>query len=128
METLKVVGFADASFANNHDLSTQLGHIVFLCDAKGNAAPIAFRSYKSRRVVRSAMAGEVIAFSDMFDVAVTLAEEIRAIYDRPIPLHLLMPAKVSVIESFRTLASFAALITLQMASLNRCSKPPSKAS
>jgi len=93
METLKVVGFADASFANNHDLSTQLGHIVFLCDAKGNAAPIAFRSYKSRRVVRSAMAGEVIAFSDMFDVAVTLAEEIRAIYDRPIPLHLLTDSK-----------------------------------
>jgi len=93
MATLKVVGFADASFANNHDLSTQLGHIVFLCDAKGNAAPIAFRSYKSRRVVRSAMAGEVIAFSDMFDIAVTLAEEIRTIYKRHIPLHLLTDSK-----------------------------------
>jgi len=93
METLKVVGFADASFANNHDLSTQLGHIVFLCDAKGNAAPIAFRSYKSRRVVRSAMAGEVIAFSDMFDIAVTLAEEIRTTFERRVPLHLLTDSK-----------------------------------
>jgi len=93
METIKVVGFADASFANNYDLSTQLGHIVFLCDSAGNAAPIAFKSYKSRRVVRSAMAGEVIAFSDMFDVAVTLAEELRTIYNRTIPLHLLTDSK-----------------------------------
>jgi len=39
------------------------------------------------------MAGEVIAFSDMFDVAITLAEEIRTIYKRSIPLHLLTDSK-----------------------------------
>jgi len=39
------------------------------------------------------MAGEVIAFSDMFDVAVTLAEEIRTTFQRPIPLHLLTDSK-----------------------------------
>lgn len=93
MDTVKVVGFADASFANNHDLSTQLGHIVFLCDSTGNAAPIALKSYKSRRVVRSAMPGKVTAFSGMFDVAVTLAKELRSIYDRTIPLRLLTDSK-----------------------------------
>ena len=55
--------------------------------------PIAFKSYKARRVVRSAMAGEVIAFSDMFDVAATLAEELRTIYNRTIPLQLLTDSK-----------------------------------
>lgn len=39
------------------------------------------------------MAGEVIAFSDMFDVAVTLAEELRTIYKRSVPLHLLTDNK-----------------------------------
>ena len=30
--SLKVIGFSDASFANNADLSSQLGHICFLGD------------------------------------------------------------------------------------------------
>ena len=40
----RVVGFADASFANNHDLSTQLGHICFLVDDQGRSVPISFKS------------------------------------------------------------------------------------
>ncbi len=35
--SLCVVGFADASFANNHHMSTQLGHICFLSDRYGNS-------------------------------------------------------------------------------------------
>lgn len=91
--SLRVVGFSDASFANNHDLSTQLGHIVFLADKKGAAVPIHFKSYKARRIVRSAMAGEIIAFSDMFDVAITLAEELKTMYRIPIPLQLFTDSK-----------------------------------
>ena len=43
--SLRVVGFADASFANNHDLSTHLGHICFLADDHGRSDPISFKSY-----------------------------------------------------------------------------------
>jgi len=39
------------------------------------------------------MAGEVIAFSDMLDVPVTLAEELRTIYKRVFPLHLFTDSK-----------------------------------
>ncbi len=49
LETLRVVGFSDASFANNYDLASQLGHIVFITDGEGNSAPIHFKSYKTRR-------------------------------------------------------------------------------
>ena len=91
--SMKVVGFSDASFANNHDLSTQLGHIIFLFDGNNNSVPISFKSYKARRVVRSAMAGEVIAFSDMFDVGVTIAEELRITLHKEVPLHLLTDSK-----------------------------------
>eukprot|EP00171_Calliarthron_tuberculosum_P004832 IDg4832t1 len=57
-------------------MSTQLGHICFLADKEGKFAPINFKSYKSKRIVRSAMSGEVMAFSDLFDRAATLAAEV----------------------------------------------------
>lgn len=91
--SLRIIGFADASFAKNHDLSTQLGDICFLSDAAQNSVPINFKSYKSKRVVRSATAGEVIAFSDLFDVAATLADELGEILCRKIPLLLLTDSK-----------------------------------
>lgn len=31
-ESVRLVGLADSSFANNIDLSTQLGYVIFLCD------------------------------------------------------------------------------------------------
>lgn len=54
--SIRVFGFSDASFANNHDLSTQLGHISFLVDKKCRKVLIDFNSYMSRSVVLSAMA------------------------------------------------------------------------
>lgn len=92
-DSLRVVGFADASFANNHDLSTQLGHTSFLADGSGNSVPIQFKSYKSKRVVPSAMAGKVIAFSDLFDVASTLVAEMGDICGRRIPVQLFTDSK-----------------------------------
>lgn len=77
---LRVIGYSDASFAMNPDLSSQLGYIVFIGDNSGKVIPIQFKSYKARRVVRSAMAAELIAFGDMFDVAYTLAEELRHLH------------------------------------------------
>ncbi len=76
---LQAVGFSDASFANDYDLTSQLGHIVFITDGEGNAAPIQFKSYKARCVTHSVMAAEVIAFSDAFDVGYTLATELSSL-------------------------------------------------
>ena len=42
-------------------------------------APIYFMSYKARRVTRSVMAAEVIAFSDMFDTAYNFSRELKEI-------------------------------------------------
>lgn len=95
-DTPRLVGFADPSFAKSRDLSTQLGHICILADAAGRSVPISFKSYKSDRVVLSAMAGEVIAFSDLFDVAVTLASTVGDIVFRHIPVQLLTDSKVTL--------------------------------
>ncbi len=66
LDTIRVIGFSDASFAKNYHLSSQLGHIVFIADGEGNAAPICFKSYKARRVSRSVMAAKVIATRSMW--------------------------------------------------------------
>ncbi len=93
LETLQVVGFSDAIFANKYDLTSQVGHIVFITDGEGNAAPIHFKSYKARRVTRSIMAAEVIAFSDAFDVGYTLATELSSLLGKKVPLILLTDGK-----------------------------------
>ena len=57
---LHIIGYSDASFANNMDQSSQLGYIILIGADTGNVIPITFKSYKARRVCRSAMAAETI--------------------------------------------------------------------
>ena len=64
LQTSRIIRFSDAAFANNHDLTSQLGRLVMLADKINRINMISFKSYKSRRVIRSVLAAEVIAFSD----------------------------------------------------------------
>ena len=92
-ESLRVIGFADASFANIADLLAQFGHVCFIGDETGAVVPISFKSYKSRRVTRSAMAGEFIAFCDLLDVAAVLAAELQALTGVKVPVQILRDSK-----------------------------------
>ncbi len=92
-DTLRVVGYSDASFAGNQDLTSQLVYIIFIVDVDGNAPPIHFKSYKLSRVTRSVMAAEAIAFRDMFDAAHTLTTELSSLLDRKVPATLLTDSK-----------------------------------
>ena len=93
IDTLRIIRYSDSPFANNRNLCSQLGHICFLWDDSGAVAPISFKSYKARRVARSAMSGEVIAFSDFFDVATTFAEELGSMVSKKIAVELLTDSK-----------------------------------
>ncbi len=84
-----VACYCDASSANIHDHNTQLCHIFFLCDADRNSLQIHYKSFKSKRVFSSAMAGEVIAFSDLFDVASAMAAELAFVIKRKNRVQLL---------------------------------------
>lgn len=66
------IGFSDASFAANRDLSTLLNYTVFISDGDRIIIPILFRSYKARRVARSVMEATQIAFRNLLDAAFTL--------------------------------------------------------
>lgn len=70
--TLQLIAYADSSFANNSDLTSQLRYIVFLCDAKNKCNVLHYSSYKSLQVTRSALGGEIYAFADAFNYAHTM--------------------------------------------------------
>ena len=59
--------FVDTAFANNKDLSSQLGFIIALMDDLGTANIIHYSSQKSRRITRSALAAELYAMINGFD-------------------------------------------------------------
>ena len=85
--------YADSSFADNDDLSTQLGCIALLCDATGKCNVIHFSSHKSRRIVRSVLGGEVYAFADGMDIGLTLKHDLENILGRPIGLQMCTDSK-----------------------------------
>ena len=91
--TLRDIGYSDASSANNADLSKQLDLICFPEEDTGAVIPIPFKSYKAGRVTRSVMAGEVIDFSDLFDVVGVLSVEIEALFGTNVPVQLLNDSK-----------------------------------
>ena len=69
---LHMAVFVDAAFANNRDLSSQLGFIVTLMDSEGAANIIHYSSQKSKRMNRSALAAELYAMMNGFDTAAAL--------------------------------------------------------
>jgi Reverse transcriptase (RNA-dependent DNA polymerase) len=88
LDTLKLVAYTDSSFSNNEDLSSQLGYIIFLSDSTGACQPLYYSSHKSKRVTRSVLGGEVMAFADGVDMAVMLKHDIERMLDRTIPIQV----------------------------------------
>lgn len=56
--SLILVAISDASFGNNEDLTSQLGHILILRDNTGRGNILSYTSYKSKIVVRSVLGAE----------------------------------------------------------------------
>jgi hypothetical protein len=83
---VRIVAYSDASFANSADLSSQLGFAIFLSDASRKCNGINYRSYKSRRVTRSVLGSEILAFADAFDCAHTFRKDIEKMLGRQVPL------------------------------------------
>lgn len=92
-KSLKLVGFSDASFANNHNPSTHLGYIIFLVDSSYKVVPLVLKSYKARRKKKSAFSGLVIAFSDMLDYSIAFSEDITNTVNKRIPVQIISDSK-----------------------------------
>ncbi|KAM4061465.1 cwf18 domain containing protein [Hirsutella rhossiliensis] len=97
----KLIVFTDGSFANNKDLSSQLGFVIALVNEtetartkdqfgiKGNV--LHWSSTKCKRVTRSVLASEIYGMVNGFDIGISLATTIRKITDRlNLPLSLIV--------------------------------------
>lgn len=92
-DSLHLRVYADASFATNDDLSSQIGFIVLLCDDSNRCHVLDYSSRKSRRVVRSIMGGEVHSFMDAFDTAFITRNDLETILGVRIKIVMLTDSK-----------------------------------
>lgn len=94
IDTLRLVVFTDASFANNRDLSSQIGFVITLADDSNKANIIHWSSLKCKRVTRSILASELYAVAHGFDTAIVLKSTIEKILQRNnLPLILCTDSK-----------------------------------
>ena len=85
-KSLQLLVFTDSSFANNPDLSSQIGFVIVIADAAGNANIIHWSSIKCKRVTRSVLASELYAMTHGFNIATA----IKATIDRMLYTVLLL--------------------------------------
>ena len=90
---LRITAYSDAAFVKKADLFSQLGRIVLFPDVDHNSTPVSYKSYKSRRVARSVLSAEVIAFADLFDDALAISKHLEFVLRKPIPVHILTDSK-----------------------------------
>jgi hypothetical protein len=86
---LHLLFYADASFSTREDKSSQGGYACLLADKLKRCCFLDYPSGKLKRIARSSMAAETLAFGDAFDAAFTIREEVSALIGHRIPMRML---------------------------------------
>lgn len=88
LKTAKLFVFADGSFANNQDLTSQLGYVIVLANEARKDSENEFTmtgnilhwsSTKCKRVTRSVLASEIYGMVNGVDIGISLATTIRMV-------------------------------------------------
>jgi hypothetical protein len=79
LDSLNLMIFTDASFANNKDLSSQIGFVIALTDKNRTANILHWSSIKCKRVTRSVLASELYALAHGFDIGASIKSTIQNI-------------------------------------------------
>lgn len=96
-DNLKLIIFVDASFANNDDMTSQIGYVILLANQveNGDMNNLKFRgsiihwsSTKCKRVTRSVLASELYAMVAGYDIGYSLKTTIDSITGKETPLIL----------------------------------------
>ena len=110
IQSCRIMGFCDASFANLVNRGSQGGFVVFLCDDDGQYCPIVWQSRRLRRVVSSTLAAECLAAMEVADTCVHMQAILTEIYPAhtqtnppgtPFPVSILCDNK-SLVDSVHT--------------------------
>lgn len=86
IDSVRIAVFADASFACNSDLTSQLGFVIALADKTNAANILHYSSFKSKRVTRSFLSAELFALAHAFDIASTMRLTVNDMFGRRVPL------------------------------------------
>jgi hypothetical protein len=89
-----MVVYADSSFANRRDKSSQLGYVVCLRDKTGTMCILGYRSCKSWRVVRSAIDESLVGVGVLSEACLFI---LRGRY------HLLLLIAIALVLTWRDL-------------------------
>lgn len=90
---MRLAVFADASFACNSDLKSQLGFVVTQMDAQNCAKIVHNLSFQSKRTTRSVLATELLAAVHAFDYTSTVRLVVNDIMGKNIPLVIYTDSK-----------------------------------
>jgi hypothetical protein len=91
--TLRLIVFTDSLFANNKDLSSQIGYILVLADLSNKANIVHWSSVKCKRVTRSVLASELYAMAHGFDIGAAIKATIELQLNINLPLILCTDSK-----------------------------------
>ena len=93
LKTLQLLVFTDASFANNKDLSSQIGYVIALADTTNSANIVHWSSIKCKRVTRSVLASELYGMVHGFDISIAIKSTIDKALMVNVPLVLCTDSK-----------------------------------
>lgn len=93
LSTVKLVVFTDASYANNRDMSSQIGYVIVMMDDNDNANLVHWTSIKCNRITRSVLAAELYAMAHGFDMGIAIKTTMNAMLRREISMYLCTDSK-----------------------------------
>lgn len=76
-DSMRLKMYADAAFATNDELSSQLGYIIILTDKTGTAHVLEYSSKKSEMVIGSTIGGEFYASAYGFERSFILRRDVQ---------------------------------------------------
>lgn len=85
-KTLRLVAYADGSFANNRDGSSRFGYFIMFAYSSAKCNVLSYRSFKRPHATRLVLGAEVMAFAEAFDSAFVLKKDLEDITQRSVPL------------------------------------------
>ena len=118
LKTVRIKAYSDASYGNLKDGGSQIGYLVFLCDANGAAVPVSWGSKKAKRVAKSTLTAETLAANEAVDSAYVIKSVVEEVLGgRLPPVDLLVDNKslheaaytTNVLTEKRLLVDMAAL-------------------
>lgn len=93
MKTLQLVIFTDSSFANNKDISSQIGFIICLADTISTTNIIYWSFIKCKQVTCIVLMAELYRMAHKFNIRAVIKAMLRKMFESTIPLILYIDLK-----------------------------------